>query len=139
MTPKPGTTRFYFASAYHLPHKENGGADLAARVIREIEEATGWQCTSHWPFDFRHGETWYADVAAQTDLADIRASDILIFAPTTGTSRGTHVELGYALALGKSVIGWRPAGIDGTAFDTQVTPVPEVIAKILERALAEAA
>lgn len=131
-------TRFYFASAYHLPGRPNGGSDPAAAVIRDIEQATGWECTSHWPADFRHGETWYARVAAETDLADIRAADVLIFAPTTPTSRGTHVELGYALAFGKRILGWRPPGVEGTAFDTLVEPLPEEIAALVSRRPSEA-
>lgn len=127
-----GVETFYFASAYHLPGKSGGGAALVAKLIGKIEKATGWKCTSHWPFDWKHGETWFAQKAAETDLKDIRSSDILIFAPTTGTSRGTHVELGYALALGKPIYGWRPKGIEGTAFDSQVLPIPRVIAEIIE-------
>lgn len=131
-------TKFYFASAYHLPGIDKGGADVAATVIKQIEAATGWKCTSHWPFDFRHGEAWFAKKAAETDLQDIRDADILIFAPTTGTSRGTHVELGFALALGKKVYGWRPKGIEGTAFDTQCEPLPWHLADLIATTLANA-
>lgn len=129
-------TTFYFASAYNFPGKPGEGAAVAGRIIKAICEATGWECTSHWPFDWKHGETFYAKQAAETDLADIRAADMLIFAPTTTTSRGTHVELGYALALGKQIYGWRPAGIEGTAFDSQVTALPPEIAQFIERELA---
>ncbi len=123
--------RFYLASAYHLPCCRNAGADVAKKAEARIAAITGWEPTAHWHTDFRHGETWYAEIAASTDLADIRRADVLIFAPLTGTSRGTHVELGYALALGKRVIGWRPGKIEGTAFDTQVEPVPGGISDIL--------
>ncbi|HEV2316233.1 MAG TPA: nucleoside 2-deoxyribosyltransferase [Thermoplasmata archaeon] len=128
-------TRFYLASAYHLPCCRNAGADLAKKIETEIALATGWEPTAHWHTDFRHGETWYAGQAAATDLEDIRRADILIFAPLTETSRGTHVELGFALALGKRVLGWRPEHIEGTAFDTQTERVPGAIERILVRAL----
>lgn len=128
--------KFYLASAYHLPCCRAAGADVAKKAEAKIAGITGWEPTAHWHTDFRHGETWYAEVAAETDLADIRRSDIVIFAPTTATSRGTHVELGFALALGKKVYGWRPRGIEGTAFDTQFETVPDSIADALEDALA---
>lgn len=125
--------RFYLASAYHLPRRPNAGADLAANIIRAIVDEIGWVSTAHWPFDFRHGETWYAKVAAETDLADIDSASVVLFVPTTATSRGTHVELGYALAREKIVYGWRPDGIEGTAFDTQTQPLPTPIRRIIER------
>lgn len=127
--------KFYLASAYHLPCCPAAGADVAKKAEAKISAITGWEPTAHWHTDFRHGETWYARVAAETDLADIRRADVVIFAPTTRTSRGTHVELGFALALGKKVYGWRPRGIEGTAFDTQFEPVPGSIADALEDAL----
>lgn len=129
--------KFYFASAYHLPHHDNGGAAFAERVIPLIEAATGDRCTSKWPFDFRHGQTWFARQAAETDLEGIREADYVIFAPTTRTARGTHVELGYALALGKPVYGWRPDGIEGTAFDSFVPPVDARVRAVLEAAFKE--
>lgn len=114
---------FYWASAYNLPGRPAAGADFAVKAIALVEELTGDKCTAHWPTDQRHGEKWYAKQAAVVDLADVARADYLIFAPLTGTSRGTHVELGYAMALGKPVYGWRPDGIEGTAFDALVTPL----------------
>jgi nucleoside 2-deoxyribosyltransferase len=44
-------------------------------------------------------------VEATADLEDIRACDtFLLFADVPSTSGGYHVETGYALALGKSII-----------------------------------
>lgn len=128
---------FYYASSYHLPGVVGGGALVAERAIPRIEAATGWKCTSKWPFDFRHGEPWYAKQAAETDFQSVKDADAVLFLPLTKTSRGTHVELGMAIALGKTRYGWRfePTD-DGTAFDAFCERLPHNICQIVEEEVA---
>ena len=51
------------------------------------------------------GSNWYTPEACTTlDFETIRSSDLLIAIPGNPASGGVHIELGWASALGKSVI-----------------------------------
>lgn len=130
--------RFYYASSYHLPGIVGGGAEVARLAIPWLEDFYGAKCTSKWPFDFAHGEPWYAKQAAETDVQSVKDADFVLFLPLTKTSRGTHVEMGMAIALGKPVYGQRFAeGDDGTAFDALGEGLPPRAEAIVLEALAE--
>jgi hypothetical protein len=81
------------------------GAWTDRPFLRNVRTALidhGHSVTARWldaPDDGNHGE-W-----AAIDLEDIRACDtFLLFADVPSSSGGYHVETGYALALGKSII-----------------------------------
>ncbi len=76
----------------------------ACRELREQLAAAGLACTSRWLDSFDRDPA----VGAERDLEDLRRASALVLykplevhrIPTTG---GHHVELGYALAIGKPV------------------------------------
>ena len=77
--------------------------DQAARVMELLEE-NGISVTSRW----LKSPDEMTDEFARQDLADIECADLLLALnyaefENSGTG-GRHVELGYALALGKAVL-----------------------------------
>jgi nucleoside 2-deoxyribosyltransferase len=95
---------------------------LAARYSRRLElcghaaeiEAAGHTVTSRWLLGNHQAENDQlhrgaeAERFALEDLDDLESADVMITfgeEPRTTTSRGgRHVEFGYALALGKSIL-----------------------------------
>jgi nucleoside 2-deoxyribosyltransferase len=116
---------FYLASSFHLPSAQNGGQTLARALVLALEKVTGDRCTSRWIFVAYHSEGWFAKQAAVADMIDLARADYVIVVPQTKTSRGTHVEMGLALALDKPTYLWRPPGIEGVAFDQLCLELPE--------------
>ena len=96
-------TSFYVAAPFIMKEK--------ARTIRDaIARHTGWRCEARWLVG-KHDVLIHSDDDerfAREDLEDIRNSDVLVhLAGGEGMltrSGGRHVELGYALALGKHVV-----------------------------------
>lgn len=88
--------KFYLASG--LDNIRNASA------LREALERLGYPCTYDW---MRHGAAFdrgwdgLADVAA-AELKGVADADLVVVLLPGG--RGTHVELGAALALGKPVV-----------------------------------
>src|SRR5215471_18067866 len=64
-------------------------------------KAHGWERTFEWSSHEGEGTEDYAEIAV-AELEGVRAADVLIVLFPAG--RGTHVEIGIALALGKPVI-----------------------------------
>lgn len=108
MPPQPETvvwkpSTFYVAAPFIMKEK--------ARTIRDaIARNTGWQCEALW-LEGKRDVLIHSDDDerfAREDLEDIRNSDVLVhLAGGEGMltrSGGRHVELGYALALGKHVV-----------------------------------
>ena len=77
---------------------------LAAQALLRWIESAGDEVTSTW---LREEDT-LDDFHAQLDLDDVARADVLLaFNPKAYAEAGTggrHVELGYALALGKPVV-----------------------------------
>lgn len=76
----------------------------ALEVLRELE-LNGVEVTSTWLTAAEHE---MSDEWAQIDLADVARADVFValnFMDWTECGRGgRHVELGYALALGKRIV-----------------------------------
>ena len=87
----------YIAAPYEM-------RDEAISVMHWLE-SQGHEVTSSW---LRDGVFANDDPTARLDLADIdRANLLLALNPSEWRQRGSggrHVELGYALALGKQVV-----------------------------------
>lgn len=88
--------KIYIAAPYPL-------RDEAIRVMRMLEVG-GLEVTSRWlkaPDDL-------ADEHARKDLDDVAAADVLLALNPEGWANqgtgGRHVELGYAIALGKPIV-----------------------------------
>lgn len=128
---------FYLACAINLPGKPLEGVRLAARIATTLETLTGARCNSRWIFNALHhtleGAGNTPRTLALTDALDVQRSDFVVAAPLTGTSRGVHVELGMAYALGIPVYLYSPAGRDPTAFDSLAHPCPEPWAAAIEQ------
>jgi nucleoside 2-deoxyribosyltransferase len=85
---------------------------LATRIDRNAEAAPllhalksqGWVRTFEWADD-EIDPARYADTALR-ELAGVREADVVIVLLPGG--RGTHVEIGAALALGKPVVLYAP-------------------------------
>ena len=80
---------------------------------RHLKHAFNIDCTSRWldNHGLDEGFTYSSQrlaLCASEDIEDIRAADVLVAfteTPDVGyTSGGRHVELGFALALGKPII-----------------------------------
>lgn len=76
-----------------------------AMVLKHLLADSGIACTSGW---ISHGLTGDTNESAMADLADVAKADVLVALnpelwKTCGTG-GRHVEMGYALGLGKPVI-----------------------------------
>lgn len=88
----------------YLAHTYGMRAYLRERVV-PLVEAAGHSVTSAWIWDDTRGPggDMSRDQAAAADLADLeKASTFLMF--TAFTSRGKHIELGYAVRAGKRII-----------------------------------
>lgn len=92
----PPMSAIYIAAPGPMVHE--------ARALRSLLQASGLAVTSRW-LDAIFEDT---HEAAQMDLDDVRQADTLIaLNPPSWALKGTggrHVELGYALALGKRVL-----------------------------------
>jgi nucleoside 2-deoxyribosyltransferase len=73
-------------------------AEQAAALLRALE-AEGWERTFAW--ETQHAGTDAHPEVAMAELAGVRGADIVIVLLPGG--RGTHVEIGAALAYGKVV------------------------------------
>ena len=95
-------TGFYVAAPFSMKKK-------AGQIAEKIRAATGWKCRARWLFG-KHDVLIHSDDDerfAKEDLEDVRNSDVLVHIAAEGMrthSGGRHVELGYALALGKHVV-----------------------------------
>lgn len=79
------------------------GLNSASNFIEQLE-TLGHQCTYNWTkniVDIRASTTQLKAIA-NIELLAIKDADLFIFLPTKG--RGSHVELGYALALNKPIV-----------------------------------
>jgi hypothetical protein len=99
--------KFYIASGL-----ENGSNGVYARV-KEIVERLGHVVTYDWSV---HGAVWSEGVerireVAIDEMCGVYEADVVLVVLPGG--RGTHVELGMALAWNKPVILW---SADGTQF-----------------------
>lgn len=88
--------KIYIAAPY--PYRDE------AIQVKNLLEAEGHTITSRWLIE----EDEMCDKDARKDLEDIRAAEALLaINPPEWANRGTggrHVELGYALALGKIIV-----------------------------------
>jgi nucleoside 2-deoxyribosyltransferase len=77
--------------------------DRAAQAEKLLEalKSRGWERTFTWIGEDIAGADKYPELAV-AELAGVREADVLIVLLPGG--RGTHVEIGAALALGKQVI-----------------------------------
>ena len=90
---------FYLAGPYNDSTRLNS-------VRRQIEQRSGWQCTSRWLENngTRHA-SMDADKSAMEDLEDIvRASILIIDEKRQSTKGGMYIEFGFALAIGKPIV-----------------------------------
>lgn len=75
-----------------------------AKRVRTLLVRQGMQVTSRW----LDGDAGEQSAWAQHDLDDVRAADVLLALNPEGWENagtgGRHVELGYAIALGKKVV-----------------------------------
>lgn len=125
----------YVGCAINLPGKPQGAIQVAQRIAAEVQLATGCKVTSHWMHDPMHYARGYGQAAALADLVDIANSDYVVVVPLTKTSRGCHVEYGFAYGLGKPVHIVAPVDRDPTAFDYLALPAPQEIVDAVQRAL----
>jgi nucleoside 2-deoxyribosyltransferase len=72
-----------------------------AETLLEALKSRGWERTFTWTGEDNAGAEEYPELAV-AELAGVREADVLIVLLPGG--RGTHVEIGAALALGKPVI-----------------------------------
>src|SRR3989337_594690 len=82
-------TTFYFGSNFNLNGEPR--VDVARALIRVLEDLTGWECTSRWPWSphpggLTRGST--REIMALTDLTDLRAPAYVILPPLNGTAPG---------------------------------------------------
>lgn len=130
---------FYLGTNINAPGKPLHGVSTAERMAKALEAATGARCTSRWIWAVHHhrleGAGNMGTILAATDLIDVARADFVVIAPLTGTSRGAHVELGFALALDKPTFLYSPPDRDPTAFDSLGVPLPEPWRKALEAAI----
>lgn len=116
--------KFYMAASFNLPNNPNGGAILARTVARKIEELSKAHCVSRWFYHlYLENSSFYT--AAVADIIDISSADFVVVLPLTKTSRGTHVELGIALALAKPVYLYSPPDRSPTSFDMLCQTMPK--------------
>jgi nucleoside 2-deoxyribosyltransferase len=72
-----------------------------ASPLLEALEAKGWERSFNWSGREASSESEYADLAV-AEIAGIRSADVVIVILPGG--RGTHVEIGAALAMGKPIV-----------------------------------
>ncbi len=102
------TTYVYLAAAWDRAFQ--------MQQAREVLQGFGFESTSRWidqavasgvPIagDTGVGDIKKAAVAAQQDMSDLLAADIVIvYTRSKSTTGGRHVELGMALVAGKKII-----------------------------------
>jgi len=84
---------------FYLATRKDHSAE--AEPLVEALRVNGWERTFAWSGEDSKGAEGYAKTAVE-ELEGVRAADVLIVLFPAG--RGTHVEIGVALALGKPVI-----------------------------------
>lgn len=100
--------KYYLAAPYDCRGR-------AAHVAQLISEISGWRCASTWIAGDHAGST--ERKRAEDDLRDLRtAAALVLWLPQPSTAGGLWVELGYALALGKTVVMVAPAGVPQPVF-----------------------
>ena len=115
----------------------DGEGLLRARRVRDaLELLTGDSCTSRWIDHPFQNQDAYLKTVAVTDICDVAMADYVIVLPLTTTCRGTHVEMGLALAWGKPTYLYVPSGRDPMAFDELCLKLPEPWRFVIEEALA---
>ncbi|HEV2120602.1 MAG TPA: hypothetical protein VGS11_10950 [Candidatus Bathyarchaeia archaeon] len=124
--------RFYLGMNFN-----GGGIEIAKKLIPMLEELTGDQCTSRWVWSEAHKSQEFRLTIAITDLVDISRADYVLLAPLTETSRGAHVEQGFAFGQDKPVYLYRPKEINGTGFDSLCKPWKDEWIQALEEILGE--
>jgi nucleoside 2-deoxyribosyltransferase len=85
--------RFYLAT-------KKDRSDQAADLLRALK-SQGWERTYSWTSEEKGNAEQYSEIALK-ELKGVEEADVLIVLLPGGY--GTHVEIGAALALGKSVI-----------------------------------
>lgn len=102
--PRSSTIKVYLAADYNLKDE--------LYILALILEAAGLEVTSRWIRAKNEPITWLSQERRREcsvmDLEDIRAADVFVIVnPAAFAEKGTggrHVELGYALGIGKPVI-----------------------------------
>jgi len=84
---------------YYLSTQKDRNAEAAP--LLEALEVRGWKRTFDWANLGASAESDYASLAV-AEIAGIHDSDVVIVILPGG--RGTHVEIGAALAMGKPVV-----------------------------------
>jgi nucleoside 2-deoxyribosyltransferase len=84
---------------FYVSTQKDRNAELAP--LLEALRTKGWERTFDWGGREASSESEYADLA-MAEIAGIRDADAVIVILPGG--RGTHVEIGAALAMGKPVI-----------------------------------
>jgi nucleoside 2-deoxyribosyltransferase len=85
--------------SFYLSTQKDRNAE--ASPLLEALEANGWERTFDWAGREASSESEYADLAVD-EIAGIRNADVVIVILPGG--RGTHVEIGAALAMGKPIV-----------------------------------
>ena len=109
-------SRFYLAGRY------SGRLDYQ-RLAAGIASASYYQSVASWLYTDDtdgDGNPLTDHVIAERDLADIRASDVLVLVDSDSTRGGMWTEFGYALALGKRIVVLRD---DRSLTDRGLMPV----------------
>ncbi|HTV54774.1 MAG TPA: nucleoside 2-deoxyribosyltransferase [Terriglobia bacterium] len=84
---------------FYLATAKDRGEELATLV--DTLKSHGWERTYAWNGEDEGGTAQFSDVAVK-ELKGVADADVLIVLLPGG--RGTHVEIGAALALGKPVV-----------------------------------
>ena len=84
---------------FYLSTQKDRNAE--AIPLLEALKTRGWDRTFDWAGREASSDSEYADLAV-AEIAGIRDADVVIVILPGG--RGTHVEIGAALAMGKSII-----------------------------------
>ena len=84
---------------FYLATAKDRGEELT--VLIDALKSRGWERTYAWTGEDEGGPAQFADVAVK-ELKGVADADVLIVLLPAG--RGTHVEIGAALALGKPVV-----------------------------------
>jgi nucleoside 2-deoxyribosyltransferase len=84
---------------FYLSTQKDRNVDAAP--LLDALKSNGWERTFDWADREASGPSEYSDLAV-AEIAGIRDADVVIVILPGG--RGTHVEIGAALAMGKPVI-----------------------------------
>jgi hypothetical protein len=98
------------ARRFYLSTRKDRSAE-GARLSSALSKR-GWECTFDWAALGDVGRSQYPETA-QAELAGVQDADVLLVLLPGGY--GTHVEIGAALAFGKSIIIHSP---DQKTLDT---------------------